>query len=166
MVSPADVVARELPRDLSGSRVLDVGTGAGSDGLAFELRGASEVLACEPHELHRQAGRFDVVHCDGVLHRERDPLQLLRHLRAVLADDGLLLLGTVVLADLELADEMRFVPGSYLGDPAWWWVPGRVAIRYLLRAAGLRAQGEFGLAPGPPGEFPTFTVYIRAELNG
>jgi hypothetical protein len=69
----------------------------------------------------------------------------------------------MVLADLELADHMRFVPGSYFGDPTWWWVPGRLAIRQLLEQAGLRPEGEFGLAPGPPGEFPTSTVYLRAR---
>jgi hypothetical protein len=107
------------------------------------------------------------VHCNGVLYHERDPLQLLRRLRGMLVDDdGVLLLGSMVLADLELADHMRFVPGSYLGDPTWWWVPGRLAIRQLLEQAGLRPEGEFGLAPGPPGEFPTSTVYLRARPQG
>jgi tRNA (mo5U34)-methyltransferase len=179
----------EIPTDLSGSRVLDVGSNAGYDAFMFNLRGAREVIACEPFAYHLQAlflesiyragvdfrqigwealdpndhGRFDVVHCNGVLYHERDPLPLLQRLRAMLADDGLLLLGSMVLPDLELADHMRFVPGSYVGDPTWWWVPGLVAIRRLLLRAGLWADGEFGLAAGPPGEFATSTVYIRAR---
>jgi SAM-dependent methyltransferase len=183
------VLGPELPDDLSATRVLDVGSNAGYDAFMFNLRGAREVVACEPFELHRQAlflesiyrtgvdfrqigwealdphdqGRFELVHCDGVLHRERDPLPLLRRLRAMLADDGLLLLGSMVLEDLEVADHIRFVPDSYFGDPTWWWVPGRMAIRRLLAQAGLGAEGEFGLAPGPPGEFATSTLYVRAR---
>jgi tRNA (mo5U34)-methyltransferase len=183
------VLAPEVSDDLSASRVLDVGSNAGYDAFMFNLRGAREVVACEPFEFHSQAlflesiyrtgvdfrqigwealdpgdhGRFELVHCNGVLYHERDPLLLLERLRAMLADDGLLLLGSMVLADLELADHMRFVPGSYYGDPTWWWVPGRMAIRRLLAQAGLRAEAEFGLAPGPPGEFATSTVYVRAR---
>lgn len=178
----------QIPADLSQSRVLDVGSNAGYDPFMFNLRGAMEVVACEPFEYHHQAlflesiyrtgvdfrrvawqaldpgdhGRFHLVHCNGVLYHERDPLELLQRLRAMLTPDGLLLLGSMVLADLELADHMRFVPGSYFGDPTWWWVPGRMALRRLLDEAGLRADGEFGLAPGPLGEFATDTVYIRA----
>jgi tRNA (mo5U34)-methyltransferase len=185
------VLESELPTDLSGSRVLDVGSNAGYDAFMFKLRGAREVLACEPHGFHRQAlflesiyrsgvdfrqigweeldpaehGRFELVHCNGVLYHERDPLRLLERLRAMLAEEGVLLLGSMVLTDLELADHMRFVPGSYFGDPTWWWVPGRLAIRRLLLRAGLRAEGDFGLAPGPDGEFRTSTVYIRARLE-
>ena len=182
----------EVPDDLSASRVLDVGSNAGYDAFMFHLRGAREVVACEPFEFHRQAlflesvyrtgvdfrqigwealdprdhGRFELVHCNGVLYHERDPLQMLRRLRAMLTDDGLLLLGSMVLADLELADHLRFVPDSYFGDPTWWWVPGRMAIRRLLAQAGLRAESEFALAPGPPGEFATSTLYIHARPAG
>jgi tRNA (mo5U34)-methyltransferase len=182
-------LGREVSDDLSGRRVLDVGSNAGYDAFMFNLRGASEVLACEPYEFHEQAlflesiyrtgidfrqigwealdpgdhGQFELVHCNGVLYHERDPLRLLQRLRAMLTDDGVLLLGSMVLTDLELADHMRFVPGSYFGDPTWWWVPGRIAIRHLLREAGLRFDSEFGLAPGPAGEFATSTVYIRAR---
>jgi SAM-dependent methyltransferase len=179
----------EVPDDLSDTRVLDVGSNAGYDAFMFNLRGAREVVACEPFDFYQQAlflesiyrtgidfrqigweeldpadhGRFALVHCNGVLYHERDPLLMLRRLRAMLADDGLLLLGSMVLAELALADHMRFVPGSYFGDPTWWWVPGRMAIRQLLAQAGLRPEGEFGLAPGPPGEFATSTLYIRAR---
>jgi SAM-dependent methyltransferase len=182
----------EVPDDLSASRVLDVGSNAGYDAFMFNLRGAREVMACEPFEFQSQArflesvyrtgvdfrqigwesldpgehGRFELVHCNGVLYHERDPLLLLRRLRAMLTDDGLLLLGSMVLADLEVADHMRFVPDSYFGDPTWWWVPGRMAIRRLLEEAGLRADKEFGLAPGPLGEFATDTVYLWARREG
>jgi len=183
------VLEPEVPTDLSRSRVLDVGSNAGYDAFMFNLRGAREVLACEPYEFHHQAlflesiyrtgvdfrqigwealdpaehGRFELVHCNGVLYHERDPLGLLRRLRTMVTDDGVLLVGSMVLTDLELADHLRFVPDSYFGDPTWWWVPGRTAIHRLLRQAGLRTDGEFGLQPGPPGEFSVSTVYIRAR---
>ena len=45
----------EVPADLSGRRVLDVGSNAGYDPFMFNFRGAAEVLACEPYEFIEQA---------------------------------------------------------------------------------------------------------------
>ena len=118
----------ELPQDMSGMRVLDVGSNAGYDPFMFKLRGADHVLACEPflfieqaqflEQLYRSGvdfrqigwealdpavhGRFDLVHCHGVLYHEPHPLAMLMRLREMLADDGKLLFGSMQLADVEL----------------------------------------------------------------
>ena len=68
--------------------------------------------------------------------------------REMLTDDGPLLLGSIVLADPELAEHPRFVPGDYLGDPTWWWVPGRLAMRWMLDAAG--GSGKRDSTPNSP----------------
>jgi hypothetical protein len=102
-------------------------------------------------------------HCHGVLYHEMHPLALLQHLRAMLSDDGTLLFGSMMLADAELSEYARFVPHAYYGDPTWWWVPGRLAMRWMLEAAGLEVEETFGLSDGPPGEFATVNGYYRAQ---
>lgn len=173
--------------DLSGMRVLDVGSNAGYDAFMFKLKGAAEVIACEPFDFIRQMefleaiyrtgitpcrlgwqqldpdlhGTFDLVHCHGVLYHEMHPVALLQRLRAMLSESGTLLFGSMMLADAELAEYARFVPNSYFGDPTWWWVPGRLAMRWMLEAVGFQVMGMFGVSPGPPGEFPTVNGYFQ-----
>lgn len=174
---------------VTGRRVLDVGSNAGYDPFMFKHLGAAEVMACEPFQFIRQMeflesvyrsgiqprqmrwqeldpeqhGRFDLVHCHGVLYHEVHPVVLLERLRAMLTDDGTLLFGSMMLADPELSEYARFVPGAYYNDPSWWWVPGRLAMRWMLETVGLPVEEEFGLAPGPPGEFGTVNGYFRAR---
>jgi tRNA (mo5U34)-methyltransferase len=174
--------------DVVGKRVLDIGSNAGYDPFMFKLLGAADVMACEPFDFIRQMeflesiyrsgirpcrmrwqeldpkqhGRFDLVHCHGVLYHEVHPMVLLQRLHEMLADDGVLLFGSMMLASPELSEYSRFIPGSYYNDPSWWWVPGRLAMRWMLEAAGLEVEEEFGLSPGPPGEFATVNGYFRA----
>ena len=174
--------------DVTGRRVLDIGSNAGYDPFMFKLLGAADVMACEPFEFIQQMeflesiyrtgvrpcrmrwqeldperdARFELVHCHGVLYHEVHPMVLLQRLREMLTDDGVLLFGSMMLADPELSECARFVPGAYYNDPSWWWVPGRLAMRWMLETVGLQVVEEFGLSPGPPGEFPTVNGYIRA----
>ncbi|MGI8622842.1 MAG: DUF1698 domain-containing protein [Solirubrobacteraceae bacterium] len=181
----------EYAADLSGQRVLDVGCNAGYDPFMFHLNGATEVLACEPYEFINQArfledvyrtgvrfeplawqdldarehGTFDLVHCHGVLYHDAHPVAMLGRLRSMLAPGGRLLLGSMMLADPELAEYARFVPNAYNADPTWWWVPGRLALRWMLEAVGLRITAEFGHHDGPAGEFATINGYFEAVLS-
>lgn len=178
--------------DLTGKRVLDVGSNAGYDPFMFNLRGAGEVLACEPFEFIEQArfleslyktgvdfqpigwqelsqeayGSFDLVHCHGVLYHEVDPIALLRRLHEMTAPGGTLLFGSMMLADSSHADLSRFVPRAYFRDDTWWWVPGPVAMREMIGAVGFEVEEEFGFSDGPPGEFPTINGYFRARRPG
>jgi tRNA (mo5U34)-methyltransferase len=180
-----------VPDDLSGKRVLDVGSNAGYDSFMFKLRGAEYVLACEPFAFHEQAlflesvyqtgvdfqrigwqlldpaehGLFDLIHCHGVLYHEPMPMMLLEKMRAMLAPGGTMLFGSMMLAEPELAEFSRFVPGAYSGDPTWWWVPGRLAMRWMLEAAGFVTEETFGFGDGPPGEFPTINGYFRLSAG-
>jgi tRNA (mo5U34)-methyltransferase len=182
----------EVPADLSGRRVLDVGSNAGYDPFMFNLRGAAEVLACEPYEFIEQAhflesvyrtgvdfrrigwqelspeehGSFDLVHCHGVLYHEVDPLGLLARLHEMTAPGGTLLIGSMMLADPTRADLWRFIPRAYYNDKTWWWVPGPVALRSMIESVGFEVEGAFGEAPGPEGEFETINGYFRATRPG
>lgn len=181
----------EVPADLSGRRVLDVGSNAGYDPFMFNLRGAAEVLACEPFEFIEQAhflesiyrtgvdfrrigwqelspaehGAFDLVHCHGVVYHEVDPLGLLTRLHEMTAPGGTLLLGSMMVGDPARADLWRFVPRAYYNDATWWLVPGPLALRAMIESVGFEVEGFFGESPGPPGEFETVNGYFRATRS-
>jgi tRNA (mo5U34)-methyltransferase len=174
--------------DLSGKRVLDVGSNAGYDPFMFKLRGASEVVACEPYEFVHQArflesiyrtgvdfreigwqqldpsehGLFDYVHCHGVLYHEPNPLGMLLRLRAMLASGGEMLFGSMLHALPEQSEYIRFVPDAYAGDKTWWFVPGRLAMRWMLEVSGFEVR-ELTLTEGPRGEFRTLNGYFQAK---
>ena len=178
-----------VPAGLHGLSVLDVGSNAGYDPFMFHLRGASRIVACEPFAFIQQAlflesvyktgiefrqigwqqldpdelGRFDLIHCHGVLYHEAHPIAMLQALRRMLADGGEMVFGSMLLADPELSEYTRFVPGSYYGDPTWWIVPGRLAMQWMLAATGFEVLEEFGTHDGPPGEFRVINSYFRAK---
>lgn len=173
--------------DLTGKRVLDVGSNAGYDPFMFHALGAKEVLACEPFEFIAQArflesiyatgvrfeeigwqrldpeehGTFDLIHCNGVLYHEPNPLGMLRSLRSMLAPDGELLLGSMMLADAEMSEYARFVRHDYAGDPTWWWVPGRLALRWMMDSSGFVTEALPMLFGGPGGSFTVTNGYVR-----
>ena len=174
--------------DLSEKEVLDIGSNAGYDPFMFNLKGAKRVLACEPFEFIEQArfleslyrtgvdfqpigwqelnpethGTFDLVHCHGVLYHEVDPIALLRRLREMTKPGGTLLIGSMMLAEADLADLSRFVPRSYFRDATWWWVPGPVALHEMIESVGFKVEESFGRSLGPEGEFATINGYFRA----
>jgi SAM-dependent methyltransferase len=184
-----ELLGEHLPDDFAGSSVLDVGSNAGYDPFMFHLRGAARVVGCEPFVFIRQAeflesiyqtgvemrpiswqqldpevhGTFDVVHCHGVLYHELNPVALLQRLYTMLKPGGTLVFGTMMLDDPERSEYARLVPGEYFGDPTWWWVPGRLATRWMLAAAGFDIEEEFGIGEGPRGEFPVVNGYFRAR---
>jgi len=179
-------LGREVPQTLAGKRVLDIGSNAGYDPFMFALRGADEVIACEPFGFHAQAlflesiyhsgvrfrrigweqlgpedGEFDLIHCNGVLYHDPNPMGLLARIRSLLAPRGEVLFGSMLLADPEQSEYLRFVPGSYFGDPTWWFVPGRMAMRWMLEVNGFQIAYTFDEQAGPPGEFPVLNAYFR-----
>ena len=180
-------LAPEIAEDLPGRRVLDVGSDAGYDSFMFARLGAAGVVGVEDGEAHAQAmllestyrtgvdfrrlgwhqldpadlGQFDIVHCHNTLCRELNPVALLEALRPLLRDGGTLLLGTMVLTDPERSDCIRLVPTGLGGDPSWRMVPGRLALRWMLRAAGFTVRDELAMSSVPGGELRVVDGYVR-----
>lgn len=176
---------RQLESQIDGRRVLVVGADVHEDAAAFAARGASYVLGCaspppvdqtEPSESGvvelRQlpwqeldpvgCGVFDLVHCDGLLHRVTEPLLLLHRLRSMTVPGGLLLIGSVMLTDPERSEYLRFIPDRFAGDPTWWFVPGRLVFRWLVETAGFEVVAEFGEREAPRGLVPVAAGYLKA----
>jgi SAM-dependent methyltransferase len=176
---------------IAGQRVLVIGGDVAYDAGAFEVRGASYVAAFRASNAldspsrhgstngstvdFRQLdwseldpasyGCFDLVHCNDLLHRVLEPTSLLRNLRRMLVPGGTLLIASMVLADPERSEYLRFIPDHHAGDSTWWFVPGRLALRWLLQTAGFEVQEEFGEREGPRDRFPVISGYFRAVAS-
>lgn len=108
-------------------------------------------------------GTFELVHCHGLLHRVLEPTALLRTLRRLAACRGTLLISSMMLADPERSEYLRFVPDRHAGDPPLWFIPGRLALRWMVQTAGFDVEAEFGESEGPREGFPVLTGYLRAR---
>ena len=159
-----DLFAR-LPERIDGWRVLAVG-GEGGTADAFEARGAAEVVVCaEPSEqLRADAGSFDLVHC-AELGSDLQPLSLYAWLWQVTAPGSLLLLEAAVMHDAASSQYARFVPagGSPTGRPHW--VPGRLALRWMVENSGFDVQGWLPDVPSVPGRAGVRLQAVRVERS-
>lgn len=175
-------LAPQLPDRLARGRALVIGGPAIEDARQLAARGAAYVLACAPPpecdgalgdpidcqplgwqeldpELH---GTFDLVLCNDLVHRVTEPLTLLRALRAIAGDGATLLIGAMMIDDPERSEYLRFVPDRYAGDPSWWFIPGRLALRWLLQAGGFVVETELAEREGPRDLFPVVEAYLKA----
>ena len=152
-----------IPEDLTGMRVLDLGTYDGLFAFEAERRGAGEVVAVDRWDggsmrgflLAREIlgsrvkavqrdiytltadelGTFDLVICCGLLYHLPDPLLALRTIRPLCYKQ------LVLETHLDLLDvprpAMAFYPGDELaGDPSNWCGPNPACVEAMLRVAG------------------------------
>lgn len=156
----------QLPADLGGQSVLDIGCWDGYYSFAAERRGAARVLATdsyvwqrgsragfdlahgalhskvEPREIDvldlrpEDVGTFDIVLMLGVLYHMRHPMLALD--RAAAVTRKLLVVETAVdLLYLPTTRALKFFPGSELGsDETNWFAPTPLGLEAMLRAAG------------------------------
>lgn len=181
----------DLHGAFTGRRVLDVSVGSGYDALALAARGA-RVVSCVSGAASARLrfllslGSFavtpvdadwrgldgavrglevDVVHCRGVLERSAHPLAVLMSLRRVCREGTELLLGTVILADAQHSEMIRFLPHGYGGRGDWWMVCGRLALRWMLEAAGFAVDAEIAERHLPRAGFRVVERYLRCRAR-
>jgi tRNA (mo5U34)-methyltransferase len=136
----------QIPNDLSGKTVLDIGAWDGFFSFEFERRGAKRVLSVDTyawdngglecflfarehfkskvehqrldvHDLSPQEiGTFDLVFCAGVLYHVRHPLLALEKIRSVAADQLILETHQLIPALHEHVPVIRFFPGDDRGN--------------------------------------------------
>ena len=116
----ADVLQRELPDGLDPARLL-------------EVDGHGTVGSC--------AGSFDFVLCRDALRSSPNPAALLSELWQLAAPGGVLLLEAEVLPGSEHSAYARFVPPDDRGPG---WVPGRLALRWLVERCGFDLECWLG----------------------
>jgi SAM-dependent methyltransferase len=174
-----------LSDELAGLRVLDVPSNAGYVAFALSLRGPEELVACEPGRFHHQAlaldrlyssgvdfrqlgwddldphelGHFDLIHADGLLHREFRPIPALERVRDLLAEGGRLYLGFTRITDPERSEYVRFLDSAPEGDVRV--LPGRTALSWMIEAAGLSTLRELAVAQSECSGIPVESGYLE-----
>jgi tRNA (mo5U34)-methyltransferase len=155
-----------LPEDMTGMDVLDIGCWDGFFSFECEKRGARRVVSCDiwettgrgafdfarkvlksnVHPLDESVmdldpqfdGRFDLVLFLGVLYHLKDPLGGLEKVGAMVKSGGRIIIDTVV--DVKTIFErpmMAFYPGPELNnDPSNWWVPNIPALNSMMAVSG------------------------------
>jgi len=152
----------QLPSDLTGKRVLDIGAWNGAFSFECERRGASEVVAFSlenpetsgfnrlksllgskvryvtgsVYNLHEyELGTFDIVLFLGVLYHLRYPLLAVDRLRE--ACTGELFIETYIIDEFAEDPIWRFYPGAELAnDPSNWFGPNIPAVVTAFQTAG------------------------------
>jgi tRNA (mo5U34)-methyltransferase len=151
----------QLPSDLRGKRVLDIGAWHGAFSFECERRGASEVIAFSLENpatsgfdslksvldskvkyvtgsvynlQDYELGTFDIVLFLGVLYHLRYPLLAVDRLRE--ACKGQLLIETHIIDEFTEEPIWRFYPGAELAnDPSNWFGPNIAAVITAFQTA-------------------------------
>lgn len=166
----------KLPDDLSGMRVLEIGSNAGYDSFQLRKRNPEYLLAIEPWEHYfkqavflqeyygtdidfQQIGwesldaslneSFDLVVCIGIIYHEINPGNLLKRIHSLLKPGGMLLMESHVLREPHLTEFARFIEGTFLGQDHYWWIFGRECLQAMLRTYGFVEVEEFFYQDSP-----------------
>lgn len=139
-VNFAEMLHRQFGASAGELRVLDYGGGNGRMAQELRARGFASVAVYDPFSpefRQRPEGRFDLVTCFETLEHMPDPAAGAADIAGFLAEDGLLIMGTLTQ------------PADILKQRMGWWYIGprnghvtlftRMALALLWRAQGLTA---------------------------
>lgn len=127
-----------LPEELAGRRVLEIAAvGVLSVAPALAERDCEVVHSEQPDELPEGEMSFDLVLCRDVLRSIPYPLAFLARLWRLTAPGGVLLLEAETVPEAAHSHYAHFVPAAHTGAG---WVPGRLALRWMVESAGFDVE--------------------------
>ena len=163
---------QKLNLDLDGKSILDVGSGNGYYAFRMVGMGADKVLCLEPNLVHvsqfsainhfvnsekirmipgrlEESGlansKFDVIFSMGLLYHQRNPFEHLNNLKDLLADNGKLVLETIISPkDCGIALEPS--NGKYASMPNVHFVHTDNGCKSIFRNLSLQVHAESDLA--------------------
>ena len=163
---------QKLNLDLDGKSILDVGSGNGYYAFRMVGMGADKVLCLEPNLVHvsqfsainhfvnsekirmiperlEESGlansKFDVIFSMGLLYHQRNPLKHLNNLKDLLADNGKLVLETII-SPKEFGKVLEPSDGKYASMPNVHFVHTDNGCKSIFRNLSLQVHAESDLA--------------------
>jgi hypothetical protein len=136
----------------TATTMIDIASDSGEEGNLWQLfreragshgvTGTREVLgSIDDQATVERAGRFDVVHCGGVLYHAPNPLHTLRQLRTITRETLILGTATVPEAIDRPTGSVNTAPGSALFVPAMTHTQRVVLGDWLREVGALQAIG-------------------------
>ena len=163
---------QKLNLDLDGKSILDVGSGNGYYAFRMVGMGADKVLCLEPNLVHvsqfyainnfinsekimmiperlEESGlansKFDVIFSMGLLYHQRNPFEHLNNLKDLLADNGKLVLETII-SPKECGTALEPSNGKYASMPNVHFVHTDNGCKSIFRNLSLQVHAESDLA--------------------
>tara|TARA_B100000482_G_scaffold189237_1_gene170371 strand:- start:1737 stop:2666 length:930 start_codon:yes stop_codon:yes gene_type:complete len=162
---------QKLNFDLDGKSILDVGSGNGYYAFRMLGMGADKVLCLEPNLIHvsqfsainhfvnsekirmiperlEESGlensKFDTIFSMGLLYHQRNPVEHLTNLKNLLADDGKIVLETII-SPKECGLVLEPSNGKYASMPNVHFVHTDNGCKSIFRELSLQVQAESDL---------------------
>ena len=163
---------QKLNLDLDGKSILDVGSGNGYYAFRMVGMGAEKVLCLEPNlvnvsqfsainhfvnsdrirmipERLEESGlansKFDVIFSMGLLYHQRNPFEHLNNLKDLLADNGKLVLETII-SPKEFGKALEPSDGKYASMPNVHFVHTDNGCKSIFKKLSLQVHAESDLA--------------------
>jgi SAM-dependent methyltransferase len=151
-----------LPERIEGWRVLEIGDGGGA--THFGELGAAEFAAVEEPSEAAELGSagFDLVHCSVSLESDLHPLSTCAWIWRLLKPEGTLIAGSRVLPGAEHSRYARFLGPTESPSGRGGWVPGRLALRWIVEVSGFEFD-RWLAGPGPAAGDGEPVAYLQAR---
>ena len=158
----------QIPQDLSGKTVLDIGTANGFFSFEFSKRGAKEVIAMDINDekwkeeinqlmntnvkfvikdmktLDESFGKFDLVFCSNVLLHTTDLYDNIRRIKEVTKHQAILCTSIEEIPNVEHVPLARFIGKILINKfgktiPTYWF-PNMECFKMLAETAGFKVK--------------------------